>query len=515
MANERISMNKIREIVRLSEECRLSGRQIAKALNISRPVVSQYVIDFKAAGLSYALIQGLGDEELLGALGKKRKDKNERYRILSEKFEYFAKEIKRVGVTTQLLWNEYKKENTEGYSYGQFCYHFQVWRNALEVTMHMEHKAGEKMFVDYTGKKMRIYDVKKPSEFCEVEIFVAILGASQLTYVEASESQKKEDWVKSNENALLYFGGVSGAIVPDCLKSAVEKANKYEPDINGQYFDFARHYGTVILPARSGSPKDKALVEGAVKIAYTRIFAPLRDRIFYSIEELNEAIWANLELHNDMNFQRLKVSRRGLFNELEKGVLKPLPAGKYEWKDFLSLKVQFNYHLEFSPDKHYYSVPWQYRRKRVSVMYTSGSVDIYFNGQRIAFHKRDRRANGYTTIKEHMPAQHQFVSEWNPERMLSWGAGIGESVKVMIEGVLGSREFPEQAYKVCLGILSLAKKYGKERLNNACKRAVAFNYYSYKAVKNILEKGLDRVEEEVTAPVLPLHNNIRGSRYFN
>jgi transposase len=303
--------------------------------------------------------------------------------------------------------------------------------------------------------------------------------------------------------------------VPDCLKSGVTKADKYEPDINAQYFDFARHYGTVILPARPASPQDKALVENAVKIAYTRIFAPLRDRMFYSIEELNEAIWENLEIHNNMNFQRLNTSRRGLFNELEKTVLKPLPAEKYEWKDFLRVKVQFNYHVEFSPDKHYYSVPYQHRRKMVNIIYTSGSVDIYLDGQRIAFHKRERRAGGYTTLKDHMPAEHQFVSEWSSERMINWGGNIGEHVKAMVEGVLGSRAFPEQAYKVCLGILSLSKKYGNERVNNACKRALQFNYYSYKAVKKILEKGLDRVQEESAAPELPLHNNIRGSQYFN
>jgi transposase len=508
-------MNKIREIIRLSEECKLSVRQIAQALNVSRPVVTQYLSDYKASGLSYEESGRMGDEELLTALGRKRQNKNSRYRVLAGKFEYFSQEMKRVGVTMELLWKKYRAEQPDGYSYGQFCYHFQVWRDALDVTMHMNHKAGEKMFVDYTGKKMRIYDSKNSEVFREVEIFVAILGASQLTYVEASESQKKEDWIKSNENALRYFGGVCGAIVPDCLKSGVTKADWYEPDINPQFNDFARHYGTVILPARPGSPQDKALAENAVKIAYTRIFAPLRDMKFYSIEDLNEAIWKHLDLHNDTHFQRMSISRRGLFNEIEKDMLKPLPAEKYEWKEFLQLTVQFNYHIEFSPDKHFYSVPWQYRRKKVTVIYTSRNVDIYFNGTRIAFHQRDRKTNGYTTVKEHMPPQHQFVSEWSPERMIRWGEEIGENVKIMITGVLERRAFPEQAYKACLGILNLAKKYGNERVNNACKRAVEFNYYSCKGVKNILEKGLDKVQEEKEIRALPLHDNIRGSNYFN
>lgn len=515
MANQRISMNKIREILRLSEQCGLSQRTIEKALNISRPVVSQYIIDFKATGLSYAAIAAMGDDELLQALGKKRKEESEQYRILAEKFEYFAKEIKRVGVTMRLLWDGYHKEHSDGYGYTQFCYHFQVWRDALDVTMHMEHKAGEKMFVDYTGKKMRICNEANPLEFREAEIFVAILGGSQLTYVEASESQKKQDWIKSNENALWYFEGVPGAIVPDCLKSGVTTADKYEPDINPHYSDFGRHYNTVILPARSRSPQDKALAENAVHIAYLRIFAPLRDRVFYSIEQLNEAIWEKLEVHNSTAFQRMKTSRRELFNETEKAALKPLPAEKYEWKEFLSVKVQFNYHIEFSPDKHYYSVPWGYRRKQVNIIYTSDRVEIYCKGIRIAMHSRDRKANDYTTIKAHMPPEHQFVADWSPERMTSWGEKIGESVKCMIEGVLRRREFPEQAYKVCLGILSLAKKYGNDRLNNACTRAVQANYYSYKGVKNILEKGLDKIQEQPTTMDLPLHSNIRGSNYFN
>jgi len=514
MANKRITMNKIREIIRMKEECGLSGRQIAKALNISRPVVLQYLIDFKMSGLSYTVIAAMADNELMGIIGKKRKDESERYRTLSEKFEYIAKELKRTGVTLQTLWGEYKKEDLQGYSYGQFCYHFAVWRNASNVTMHIEHKAGEKMFVDYTGKKIKIYDRKNPMEFVEAEIFVAILGASQLTYVEATESQRKEDWLRSNENALRYFEGVPGAIVPDCLKSGVVKADKYEPDINPQYLDFARHYGTVIVPARPHAPKDKALAENAVNIAYMRIFAPIRNMKFYSIEELNEAIMENLEIHNNMNFQRMKVSRRGLFNEIEKDVLKPLTVEKYEWKDYLRVKVQFNYHIEFSPDKHYYSVPWHYRRKKVNVAYTSTWVDISYNGLRIAFHKRNRKANDYTTIKEHMPPEHKFYAEWSPQRMINWGEKIGTNVKTMIEGVLKCKEFPEQAFKVCLGILSLSKKYGDQRLDQACKRALGFNYYSYKAIKNILIKGLDRIQEE-KIPELPLHNNIRGSQYFN
>lgn len=512
--NRRISMNKIREVIRLYEVSRLSNRQIARALNISRPVVSQYVIDFKDSGLSYRDIERMNDDELMEIFEKTKKNKSEKYRKLSEKFEYYTKELKRTGVTLDTLWNEYKKENPLGYERSQFCYHFQIWRDSSEVTMHIEHKAGEKMFVDYTGKKMTIYD-RKTGSGREVEILVAVLGASQVTYVEATESQKKEDWIKANENALGYIDGVPQAIVPDCLKSAVTNSNQYEPDINPEYDDFARHYNTVILPARKNTPKDKAMVENAVKLTYIRVFAPLRNRIFYSIEELNEAIWERLEIHNNTRFQRIKISRWELFNETEKHVLKPLPSEKYELRGFLNVKVQFNYHIGFSPDTHYYSVPWQYRKKYVKVIYTATIVEIYYKSIRIAFHMRDRTVNGYTTLKEHMPPHHRFYAEWSPQRFINWGKEIGNETKIMIEKVMENRKFPEQAFKVCLGILNLSKPYGNQRLNRACMRALQYNCYSYKSVENILKKGLDRIEEETKYPELPFHKNIRGNKYFS
>ena len=297
MANKRVSMQKIREIIRLNEEAGLSYRKIAQALKISRPVVSQYIADFKANGLKYTDIKDISDTELLELLEKRKKESQERYKKLSKYFEYFIQELKRTGVNRHVLWEEYRKEHPEGYSYSRFCYHFQVWKNASEVTMHIDHKAGDKAFIDFAGKKLSIID-RETGEVKDEEVFVSILGASQYTYVEAVESQKKEDWIKVNENALLYFEGVPAALVPDCLKSGVTNGNKYEPDINPEYADFARHYGTVILPARPNSAKDKALVENAVNLVYTRIYAPLRNRSFYSLEELNKAMRELLEKHN-------------------------------------------------------------------------------------------------------------------------------------------------------------------------------------------------------------------------
>lgn len=513
MSNVRISMSKIREIIRLREESKLSNRQIAQALNISRPVVSHYLADYKASGLSHEKVKEMNDDELMDIFENKRKGESEKYRKLSEKFEYFAKELKRSGVTLDRLWQEYKEANPDGYGRSQFCHHYRVWRDSSEITMHIEHKAGEKMFVDYPGKKLMVYE-RLTDTGREVEMMVAILGASQLTYAEATESQKKADWIKANENALRYYGGVTAAIVPDCLKSAVEKADKYEPDINPEYADFARHHNTVILPARPHSPKDKALVENAVKIIYRRVFAPLRDRKFYSLEELNEAIHECLEVHNNTLFQRMKISRRELFNQIERDALKPLNPERYELRRFLSVKVQFNYHIAFSPDKHYYSVPWQYSGKQVKVIYTTSSVEIYHKNTRIASHMREYAVNQYTTIKEHMPPEHQFYDGWSPQRMINWGEAIGPEVKAMIEKVLESRSYPEQAYKACLGILNLPKKYGKERVNQACKRALEHTCYSYKSVKNILEKNLDKIQEETVVRKPPVHQNIRGYRYY-
>lgn len=514
MANRRIRMEKIKEIIRLGEELNLSNRAIARALNVSRPVVAQYRNDFKATGLHYVQIKDKSDQGLLELLGRNKRFQTPRYGDLVSQFEGYVKELKRTGVNLQVLWEEYQRETPGGYSYSQFCYHFQVWRQASQLTMHIEHKAGDKLFVDFTGKKLLLTN-PKTGELSEVETFVAILGASLLTYVEATETQQRADWIRANENALWYLGGVPLAIVPDCLKSGVVKGGKYEPDINLRYGDFARHYGTVILPARPHRPKDKALVENAVKTIYSRIFAPLRDRRFFTLRELNQAISEKLAEHNERCFQRLKMNRRQLFEELERPVLKPLPKKKYEIRYFQTAKAQFNYHVYLSCDKHYYSVPFQYRGKQVKIITTASGVEIYHDNIRLASHLRDRTANKYTTSPEHMPSHHRFYQDWSPGKMKYLAQKVGSSVHQLVDQILARRTHPEQAYKVCLGIINLGKKYDHQRVDRACQRALEFEYYSYKAVKNILEKGLDRIEEsESSSKSLPEHENIRGSRYY-
>ncbi len=509
-------MRKIRELLRLQEKSALSERQIARALNISRPVVAQYLTDFRLAGLCYENVEKMSDSELLRILEKGREKKSKKYKALSEKFEYFLKELKKTGVTLQILWEEYRLEHPDGYGYSQFCHHFQVWRCASKVHMHIEHKAGDKMFVDYAGKKFTIYD-PVTEEPIEVNVFVAVLGASQLTYAEATMTQKQRDWITSNENALWYFGGVPAAIVPDCLKTGVINGNKYEPRLNTVYLDFAEHYGTAIVPARPKRPTDKALAEIAVEIMYTRLFAPLRNQKFYSLKELNKAFRELLEKHNNMFFQRTQISRRSLFDDIEKEALKPLPVRKYEYKDFQNPRVQFNYHVELKEDRHYYSVPYQLKGEKVQMFYTAGAVEIYHDNIRVAFHQRDYKKYGYTTLKQHMPPEHQFYAEWSADKFLSWGAKIGEDTHLLIKAVLKSRKHPEQAYKSCLGILSFAKKYGQERLEKACSRALEFEAYSYKSVKNILERGLDTIQEKAqrSQKVISFHENNRGAGYYS
>lgn len=353
MARKGTAMNKIRELVRLHEECGLSLRKTAQAINLSRPVTNNYYTKIKQQGLTYNAIKDMPDSELFTALQADTAGfVDERYVRLAERFEYIARELKRVGVTRHLLWEEYRREDTDGYGYSQFCYHFQMWQNSHELSMRIEHKAGDKMYVDFAGKKLAVTN-RKTGAKQEVEVFVAILGASNLTYVEAVMTQRKHDFLRVNVNALHYMGGVPRAIVPDCLKSGVTKGDKYEPEINPEYLDFARHYGTTILPARPYKPRDKAIVEGAVKIVYSWIYARLRNQIFYSLEELNRAIREELERYNNRKMQRYGQSRRELFNEIEKTALLPLPTEVYEIREYKRLKVQFNYHIYFSPDRHY------------------------------------------------------------------------------------------------------------------------------------------------------------------
>ena len=515
MANNPIGMREVRELLRLYFEQGLSGRKAAKVAGVGKTAASQYIAGFKSSGASISSISGMNDGELINLINIRKKTLNPRYTELEKLFPYFEKELRKTGVTLQLLWEEYRQARGDGYEYSQFCHHYYHWRKESKVSMHIEHKAGDKLFVDFTGKKLYITDpASGEQEACEV--FVGVLGCSQLCYIEAVPSQKKEDWIAANQNALRFYGGAPAAIVPDCLRSAVSRSNRYEPQVNRTYQDFGEHYRTVILPARALHPKDKSLAENFVRLAYQRIYAPLRNEVFFSIEELNRALWEKLDLHNKKNFQHKPYSRQSLFDQVEKQELKPLPTTSYELKHFCQLKVQYNHHIYLKADKHYYSIPFKYTGKKVKVIYTLSNVEAYYNNERIAFHRRDLKPYGYTTKNEHRPATHRFQAEWTPERFIRWGRSIGPETEQLIAKILDSRPHPEQAYRSCMGLLNLAKKHPRPAYRKACGKALEMNCLQYKFIKNMLHnKTFDVEEEPLELFELPAHKNIRGKENFN
>lgn len=514
MSRKRTNVETIREIIRLKQELKYSVRKVAEVVGISKTSVGEYLAEYKRSGLSYHEITQMSDTEVLELFEKKNKTNNPMYDSLSKDFPYYEKELARVGVTLYLLWEEYKQQHPDGFSYSRFCHHYRMWKSKLKSGMHIEHKAGDMLYADFTGKKMQYTD-SETGEVKNAEIFVTILGASQLIYVEAVKSQQLDDWIYANENAWIYYGGATRGICPDNLKSAVTKACNYEPLLNETYDDLARYYNTVILPARSGKPKDKSLVENAVRLAYQKIFAKLRNHTFFSLRELNQAIWEKLEQLNNAHFQRRDISRRELFNEIEKNHLQELPIERYEVRRYQQSRVEFNHHVYLKEDKHYYSVPYQYTGKNVKTIYTSRKVEVYRDNICIALHQRDKKKYGYTTEKNHMPPTHQFIDGWNTERFTKWASKIGGSVQAFIELLLESKEHPQQAFKSCLGVLNLGKKYSNLDLEKVCKRAIKYNTISYKFISNSLKNNIHKMEEDREQErELPFHKNLRGAEGF-
>jgi transposase len=380
----------------------------------------------------------------------------------------------------------------------------------------LEQEPADKLFIDFTGKKLSIVD-PVTGEVAPVEIYVAVLGFSQLTYIEAVYSQKKPDFIQATENALHFFGGVPRVLVPDNLKSAVQKANKYEAEINADFLAFANHYGTSVLPARSYKPRDKALAEKAVSIAYSRIFAPLRDQVFFSLSSLNQAIGDLLQIHNNKPFQQRPWSRRQLFDKEEKHLLAPLAAERFELSTIKKTTVMKNGFVQIFEDKHYYSVPYRFIGREVKVIYSVSHVCVFYNRERIAYHKRNLNQFSYTTTKDHLSSTHRFVSEWNPDYFTGWAGNIAPVVKDYIARLLDRSTYPETAYRSCVGILSQEKKVGKERLIKAVERATFYGIFTYTIITKILKAGLDQVpfNDEASPQIsLPFHENIRGPQEY-
>jgi transposase len=390
-------MKQIREILRLFEKD-LSRRMIAKALNISRPVVSEYIKQFQDKGIKYCQIVEISDTELSDKLGFSATAKSDKFKLLESNFPAYIKELSRTGVTLQLLWQEYRENQPDGYSRSQFSHYFRKWKKENKLSMQMEHKAGDKMFVDFTGQHMQITD-RQTGEIQDVEVFVSILGASQKTFACATVSQKKTDWIWANVKSLEYFGGVPAGIVPDCLKSAVTKGCKYEPVINQDYDDFAEHYNLAILPARPYHPKDKSLAENAVRLIYQRIFAPLRNEVFHSLAELNQAILVLLEKHNDSIMKSYNASRNQMFEDIEASELKPLPLTAFEIKESKVAKVAFNYHVYLGVDKHHYSVPHRYVGQMAKLRYNHSIVEVFVDHMRVATHQPGCMASSKRSLR--------------------------------------------------------------------------------------------------------------------
>ncbi len=513
MPAHRLTMRKTREILRLRWEQKQSLRRVAASCSVAASTVLGVERRARAAGLSWPLPEEL-DEAGLERLLYPRPGRGGRGRRARPDFEYVYRELKRKGVTLALLWQEYRAEHPgDGYGYSQFCELYRRWRGTLDVTMRQEHRAGERLFVDWAGQKMPIIDAAT-GEVTETSIFVAALGASDFTYAEALADEKLPSWLAGHIRAFEYLGGVTELVVPDNTKTGVSKPCFYDPDLNPSYRELAEHYATAILPTRVASPRDKAKVENAVQQVERWVLAPLRNQRFFSLAELNRAIRDRLEWLNNRPLSRLSGSRRSLFEDLDRPALRPLPTRRFEiaeWKT--NVGVGIDYHIEF--DRHYYSVPYQLTRKRVDVRATATTIECFFKGKRVASHRRSSQRGRHTTDSAHRPASHRRYAEWTPSRMIRWAETIGPETASVVRHVLETKPHPEQGFRSCLGIIRLADKYTKPRVEAACRRARQIGSASYKSVRSILATGLDGQQPSLPELCLPPHHhNLRGANYY-
>jgi len=495
-----------------------SNRKIGATLGISRNTVNNYVRRFKGSGYSIDELLDFDERKLEELFTYQTILDTDRQDELMKYFEQVNQARSHPGFTFQYHFHEYSRSADNPYSYTQFLEHYRRKYAKVKGSLKLEHEPGKEMFVDFAGKKLEIVD-RATGEVIPVEVFVSILPNSHFTYAEACRSQKREDFIACCSNALRFYGGVPVAIVCDNLKSAVARANKYEPVINRTFKDFARHYGCVINPTRTYAPQDKALVENAVHLVYQRIYYPLREMTFFSLEELNREIRRLLEDYNKLLFKRKETSRTELFQTIERGYLKPLPDAPYEIKDYRRAKVQKMGYVYFSPDKSYYSVPYRYIGKQTQIHYTKSNVEVYYNHQRIALHKRNPSKGSYNTNKDHLSSSHKIYVDWNPQYFKNKAAVHGEHVVRCVEQILSKVDYPEIGYKRVMGLLQLYKAYGSDRLNKACERALIADMVSYNRIKNILKNNVDQsslfykdLEEERSH--IPKHGNIRGASAY-
>ncbi|MBI2535117.1 MAG: IS21 family transposase [Deltaproteobacteria bacterium] len=497
-------MRNIKEVLRLTYHSGLSARQVARSLNISRSTVKEYQGRAERAGIGWPVPDTLSDQELEQKLFPPAVTVQAPAKALPD-FHYIYQELKthkKFNLTLDLLWQEYKEQHPE-----------RRYRGKLDYSMRQDHRGGEKLFVDY-GEGLSLVDPKS-GEPVSTQLFVAVWGASNYTFAEATLTQQLPDWIGSHVRAFQYFGCAPKVVVPDCLKGAVVRACRYEPELNPTYTDLAEHYGICVLPARPARPRDKAKVENGVLIAKRWILAVLRHRTFYSLAELNGVIGELLERLNGRALRKLKQSRHELFKLFDHPNALSLPQKPYEYAEWKLATVNIDYHIEV--ERHYYSVPFRLIREKIHVRLTAHTVEAFFKGERVLAHVRSYIPYGHTTLKEHMPPAHQKYLEWTPSRIVSWAEKIGPQTATLVQKIIESRTYPEQAYRSCLGILRLEKHYPKERLEKAAGRALKFSALSLRSLRKILNSGLDRLEDskEASDSLLPTHENIRGPRYYH
>ena len=513
MPRPHISMRKIRDVLRLSLQEGLSLRQVAASVQMPFTTVADHVRRARAAGLSWPLPDDLDDDALEARLFASAAPPAEP-RPLPE-WQKIHVELRRPGVTLMLLWLEYRETFPDGYAYSQFCAHYRRWQRHIDVVMRQEHKAGEKLFVDFPGQRIPIYDDATGAVVLEAELFVAVLGASSYLYAEALASQELMHWVSGHVHAFEALGACPAIVVCDNLRSGVTRPHRYEPDVNATYSEMAAHYGVAIVPARSYRPRDKAKVEAGVLLAERWIMARLRNERFASLGEANVEIARLVEWVNERPFKKLAGSRRSLFEALDRPALRPLPATRYEFATWRRAKVNIDYHVEVRADRHYYSVPYRLVGETLDVRLSAAAVELFHRHRRVASHVRSHTP-GYSTEPAHMPESHRRHAAWTPGRIVAWAAKTGPATAKLAEAILAARPHPEQGFRSCLGIVRLGQRYGADRLEAACERALAVRAHSYRSVESILRAGLDRqpLPAERPARTHPSHDNLRGPDYY-
>ncbi len=513
MATERLSMRHTREILRQKWLLRRSHREVARSLRVGLGTITRTVHRAEAAGLDWTQTQALADDVLQARLYGPRR-MAEADRPLPD-CAYIHTERRKPGVTLELLHLEYLEQHPGGYRYTQFCNIYRRWLARRGLTMRQIHRAGEKLFVDYSGKKPTLLDPAS-GELMQVELFTAVLGASNYTYLEATRTQQLPDWIGSHVRTFAALGGVPDALVCDQLKSGVALSCRYEPGLQRTYDELAQHYGTVILPARPAHARDKAKVEVGVQVAQRWVLARLRHETFTTLEALNARIATFRDELNGRRMRLYQASRRELFEQLDRPALRPLPAEAFMYGEWKVARVNIDYHVELHG--HYYSVPHTLVHELVDVRATATTIEIFSRGQRIASHPRSDVRGRHTTLTAHMPKAHQRHVEWTPSRIIDWAKTIGPQTADLVAAILADRPHPEQGYRSCLGILRLARRYGEVRLEAACERALVAGARSYRHVDSILKHSLDRVRRPPVPAVLQiplLHAHVRGPQYYD